>query len=275
MKIFLGPAGIPISSKGKSTKDGIETVSKIGLTAFEVEFVRGVAMSNSTAKEIGAVAKNLGIKLSVHAPYYINLNSEDKTKLAASKKRILDSLERAHHMGAEAIAVHASYYGNDTPEKTYDGTKNACIDILETSEKNGFDDVKLGLETMGKKSQFGSLDELIKLSKEIKIIPYIDWAHIFVRNNGTIDYKEIFDKLEQLKIKRIHSHFENVKKNGDGNFVDVHIPIDNTPPFEPLAKEILKRKIGITLISESPLLEQDALKMKSVFEGLGYNFNQN
>ncbi len=272
MKIFLGPAGIPISAKGKSSIEGVKTVSELGLNAMEIEFVRGVVMSNNTAKELGAEAEELGIKLSVHAPYYINLNSNDKDKLTASKKRVLDSLERAHHMGAEAVAVHASYYGSDSPEKTYINTKDACLDILETAKKNGFDDVSLGLETMGKKSQFGSLEELIKLSKEIKIIPYIDWAHLFVRNNGVIDYAEIFDQLVKLKTKKIHSHFENVKKNATGEFVDVHIPIDHSPSFEPLAKEILKRKIDITLISESPLLEKDAIKMKNVLEKLGHKF---
>ncbi|MBI2085224.1 MAG: TIM barrel protein [Candidatus Aenigmarchaeota archaeon] len=272
MKIFLGPAGIPISAKGKSSIEGVKTVSELGLNTMEIEFVRGVVMSNKTAKELGTAAKDLGIKLSVHAPYYINLNSDDKDKLTASKKRVLDSLERAHHMGAEAIAVHASYYGNDTPEKTYDDTKEACIDILETAKKDGFNDVSLGLETMGKKAQFGSLEELIKLSKEIKIIPYIDWAHIFVRQNGVIDYAEVFDEIEKIKPKKIHSHFENVKKNNAGEFVDVHIPIDHSPAFEPLAKEILKRKIDITLISESPLLERDAIKMKNVLENIGYKF---
>lgn len=273
MRIFLGPAGIPVSGKGRSTKDAIKTVAELELNAMEVEFVRGVAMGNETAKEIGKTALELGIKLSVHAPYYINLNSDDKQKLEASKKRILDSLERAHHMNAEAIAVHASYYGKDSPEDTYQNTKNACLDILETAKKNGFDDVSLGLETMGKLSQFGSLEELIKLSKEIKIIPYIDWAHIFVRNRGAIDYADIFDHLAKLKLKNIHSHFENVKKNDAGEFVDVHVPIDHSPPFEPLAKEILKRKIDITLISESPLLERDAIKMKNIFEKLGHRFS--
>ncbi len=272
MKIFLGPAGIPISGNSRSTKGALEIISELGLNAMEIEFVRGVVMSNDTAKDIGTTAEKFGIALSVHAPYYINLNSEDKSKIEASKKRVLDSLERAHHMGAEVIAVHASYYGNYTPEKTYENTKVACIDILETAKKHGFDDISLGLETMGKRSQFGSLEELIKLSKEIKIIPYIDWAHIFVRRQGRIDYAEIFDQLEKLKIKKIHSHFENVKKNSAGEFVDVHVPIDHSPAFEPLAKEILKRKIDITLISESPLLERDALKMKNILENLGYKF---
>ncbi len=262
---------MPVSCKTPSTKDGIKTVASLGLNAMEVEFVRGVAMSNATAKEIGSIASKLGVKLSVHAPYYVNLNSEDEKKLEASKKRVLDSLERAHHMGAEAIAVHASYYGKDTPEKTYEHTRNACADIIEKSEKNGFDDVKLGLETMGKKSQFGSVDELIALAKEIKIIPYVDWAHVFVRNKGTIDYAGILGSLKKLKLKKIHSHFEGVKKNSAGEYVDVHTPIDE-PRFEPLAAELVKRKTEITIISESPVLETDSLKMKKILERLGHKF---
>ncbi len=271
MVINIGTAGIPASCKGKSTTDGIRRIKELNLQCLEVEFVRGVNMSNETAKEIGSVASELNVKLSVHAPYYINLNSSDKPKLEASKKRILDTLERAHHMGAEAIAVHAAYYGSDPPEQAYYNVKAACADILEKSEKNGWDDVSFGLETMGKKSQFGSLDELIKLSEETKIIPYIDWAHLFVRNNGTIDYKEVLDRLAALKIKKIHSHFEGVAKNKNNEFIDVHVPISN-PPFTPLAKEILKRKIDITIISESPILEHDAIKMKKTFENLGYEF---
>ena len=172
-------------------------------------------------------------------------------------------------MDAEAIAVHAAYYGKDSPESSYENIKQACVDIIEHARKNGWDNVKFGLETMGKKSQWGSLDEIIKLSKEIKIIPYIDWAHLFVRNQG-INYKDIFDKLKKLRLKKIHSHFEGVKKNSAGEFVDIHTPISDHPPFKPLAEEILKRKIDITIISESPILEKDSLKMKNIFDGLGY-----
>ncbi|MFN4133105.1 MAG: TIM barrel protein, partial [Candidatus Hadarchaeales archaeon] len=93
--ICLGPAGVPLSSKDRSTIGGLSHIASLGLNAMEVEFVRGVAMSNEMAQEVGEVARKLGIVLSVHCPYFINLCSDDRKKIEASKKRILDSAERA------------------------------------------------------------------------------------------------------------------------------------------------------------------------------------
>jgi deoxyribonuclease-4 len=134
------------------------------------------------------------------------------------------------------------------------------------------------LETTGKVSQFGTLEENIEISKKVDgCVPVPDPAHLFARNGGKIDYSEIFEKLEQLKLEQIHMHFSSVKwrpvkVTGKGNEWH-HMEIkNNQPPFEPLAKEILKRKLEVTVISESPILEQDSLKMKKVFENLGYKF---
>ncbi|MBP1358077.1 MAG: endonuclease IV, partial [Sulfolobus sp.] len=129
-------------------------------------------------------------------------------------------------------------------------------------------------ETMAKETAFGTIDEVISISKEVKnVIPYIDWAHTFARQGGQIDYGEIIDRLiKELHLLHINSHFESLVFR-NGKYVDEHLPIDNNaPPFEPLAKEILKRDISITLICESPELERDALKMKKVLEDLGYKF---
>lgn len=273
MKIFLGPAGIPTEAKVYDTAEGIRTVAKIGLNAMEVEFVQTVYLNKKQAEKIGEIAKENGVKLSIHAPYYINLNSADPKIITASRKRIFDCADRGERMGAEAIAIHAAYYGRSSEEETFETVKENFLQILDEMKLAGIKNVKLGVETMGKQSQFGSLEEVVKLHKEVKqVIPYIDWAHLFVRNNGDINYAEIFDVLEKLKLGKIHSHFEGVDKNKDGRFVDVHTPINSHPPFEPLAREILKRKIDITIISESPIIEKDSLKMKRVFEKLGHKF---
>jgi deoxyribonuclease-4 len=127
---------------------------------------------------------------------------------------------------------------------------------------------------MAKETAFGTLDEVISISKEINnVVPYIDWAHTFGRQGGKIYYGNIIDRLvKELNISHINSHFESLEIR-NGKYVDVHRSIiHNTPPFEPLAKEILKRDISITLICESPELEKDALIMKSVIEKLGYKF---
>ena len=106
VKIFLGPAGIPLSTRGKGSIEGVKRVKDLGLNAMEVEFVQGVKMSVDTAKELGSVAEELGVRLSVHAPYFINLCSSDQEKVRASQKRILVTAERASSMGADAIAIH-------------------------------------------------------------------------------------------------------------------------------------------------------------------------
>jgi len=274
MKVFLGPAGLPMASEG-NTIDGIRKVKELGLNAMEIEFVRQVYMNEKTAEETNQVAKENEVRLSVHAPYYINLCSKDAKVIKESKERILKSLLIGEIAGADAVAVHAAYYSGLAPEQAYDKLKENVLDILDKARSKGIKHIKFGLETMGKESQFGSLDEITKLCKDIgskQLVPYIDWGHLFVRGEGRIDYREVFDKLEILKLDHINSHFEGVGKNKKGEFVDEHVPINSHPPFEPLAKEILKRKLSITIISESPILEQDSLKMKLVFKKVAHNF---
>ncbi|MEM3226227.1 MAG: deoxyribonuclease IV [Saccharolobus sp.] len=273
-KIYLGPAGIPHASKKRNTIEGIKTVKELGLNAMEVEFVQGVRMSKDMAKETGQVAKELGIRLSVHAPYFINLCSDDQEKVEASKKRIIESADRAELMGADAIAIHIAFYEKNKAKECYEKVKSELGEVVDNARSMGIKNVKFGVETMAKETAFGTLDEVISISKEIKgVIPYIDWAHTFARQGGQINYGEIIDRLvKELGLTHINSHFESLE-NRKGKYVDEHVPIDyNSPPFEPLAKEILKRDISITLICESPELERDALKMKEVLVNLGYKF---
>ena len=277
-KIFLGPAGIPTVSKGGGTVGGIKTVASLGLNAMEVEFVRGVKMGSEAAKECGKTAEELGIKLSVHAPYFINLCSTDKKVVEASKKRIFDSAVRAGEMDATVVVFHPGYYSGLPPEKAFELVKKACEDLIDMIKSQGIKNILFGLETTGKVSQFGTLEENIEMSKKVGgCIPALDPAHLFARNAGKIDYSDIFEKIKPLKLKHVHMHFSGikwrpVKATGKGNEW-YHIEIkSNQPPFEPLAKEILKRKLDVTIISESPVLEQDSLIMKKIFEKLGYKF---
>lgn len=270
MKIYLGPAGIPLISKDKSTVEALEDIANLGLNAFECEFVRNIYLKPEDAEELGERARELGIRISVHAPYFLNLCSEKERIVENSKKRILVSLDRAERMNAECLVIHAGYYGKLTKEQTFEKIKEAMEDVLSRFEG----DVKVAVETMAKESQFGSLDEVIELCKEVeRVIPLVDFAHIYVRNNGFIDYCEIFDKLKVLRLKHISSHFSGVKYNlNKKRFVDVHTPINYHPPFKPLAEEIVKRDLNITIICESPNLEKDALRMKEIFERLTKNF---
>ncbi len=272
----VGPAGIPLTCKNCDTLKGIEKVAELGLGAMEIEFVRGVTLSKEKAKKAGEIAKKLDVMLSVHAPYYINLASSEREKVKASIKRILLSLERANDMQANVVVVHAGYYGKD---KTKAGEMifNACKKISQEIKKKKWN-VFLGLETMGKQSQWGTLEEIISLCLEIpKCVPVIDFAHLYARNGGEIDYKAIFKALKELELEFLHTHFSGIKfkKTLAGGDEKEHLPLKKArgPNFEELAsflaKSKLEKKMEITIISESPLLEKDALLMKNILKKNG------
>lgn len=274
--IWLGPAGNCISAEDRTTIGSLKHLVKLKLNAQEIEFVRNVYLTSKVAEEVGSLADELKIKLSVHAPYFVNLCSTDKKVIEASKQRILDSVMRANEMNASPVVFHPGYYAGQPPEIAYTSVKQSCEDLVDKLKERGIKNVLLGLETTGKISQFGTLEENIRISKEVNgCVPAADPAHIFARQGGKINYSEIFDKLEQLKLEYIHMHFSGIKwrpaKGGGNEWHHLEIK-SNQPPFEPLAKEILKRKLDITIISESPVLEQDSLQMVKVFEKLGYKF---
>jgi len=255
--IRLGPAGSPM----KSTLDGLGYIKEIGLSAMEVEFTYGVRMQNELAEEIGKLAEKLDIKLSVHAPYYINLASAEKQKIGASKKRILDSCERAHYLKASHVVFHAGFYGKLKENECYEMIKKEVIEMQDIIKENKWK-TELAPETTGKKSQFGSLNEILKLRDEIKCSICVDFAHLHARDNA-INYPSVFDQLSGLK--HIHSHFSGIEFTDKGE--RRHLVMERND-FLPLAKEILKRKTDITIISESPVTWEDSLKMKNIIETL-------
>jgi len=255
--IRLGPAGSPM----KSTLEGISYIKDIGLNAMEVEFTYGVRMQNELAKKIGKLAEKLDISLSVHAPYYINLASAEKQKIEASKKRILDSCERAHYLKASHVVFHAGFYGKLKENECYDIIKEGIIEIRDIIKENQWK-TKLAPETTGKKSQFGSLKELLILRDEIKCGICVDFAHLHARN-GSINYPIVFDQLSGLR--HIHSHFSGIEFTEKGE--RRHLVMQKSD-FMPLAREIFKRKTDITIICESPITWKDSLKMKQIIEEL-------
>ncbi|UZE92580.1 MAG: TIM barrel protein [Methanosarcinales archaeon] len=257
--IKVGIAGIPLAKKGKGMEAGIQYLFNIGLDAMEVQFTRGIFMDSVAAKKVGQLAKKLGIKLSVHAPYYVNLASTKKKIIEKSKQFIINSAKIASKMGATIVVFHAAYYLNDTND-TFALVRDAC----EVVGNEISDDVRLGIETTGRQKQFGTLDEIARLMTDVdKIIPVLDFAHIHARGNGSLRRKEdfiaVFDKFDQTKF---HIHFTGVEySNGNEK---KHIPLNDELNFRHLAEVLVKREYDATVICESPLLERDALKMKEI-----------
>ncbi len=255
--IKLGPAGV-----GGEIMSGLKAIRDMGLQAVEIEFTHGVRMSNEKAKKAAALGKSLGLELSVHAPYYINLASEDPDKAKASRQRILDSCERGHHLGAGYIVFHPGFYMGRDNSLVYSIIKKEIMALMALIKKKRYH-VVLAPETTGKSSQFGDLDELLRLRKETGCGLCVDFAHLFARHQGKADFGKILDRLKG--IRHIHSHFSGIEFTQKGE--KRHIPMSKRF-FRPLAKEILRRGTDITIISESPLTWKDSLKMREVIDEL-------
>ncbi len=282
MTILLGPAGTP----AKTTIDGLPRLRELGLQAMEVQFSHGIGMGLDLARKIGEENKKFNISLSVHAPFFINLASADRKKAEESRKRIIDSCERAALMGAPAdgrqlldvakqhhsdsrhtvVVFHPGFY--TLGDRSFDAIEEAISDIKSHIDNKKWA-VELAPETTGKVNQFGQLDELEKIVKKVGCGMCVDFAHIYARNHGKINYGEVLGWLKKLGIKHIHSHFSGINFGEKGE--RSHL-VMGKPGFEPLAREILKRKLDITIISESPVTWKDSLRMKGIFEKLGYEF---
>jgi deoxyribonuclease-4 len=254
--IKVGPAG----SDGLGNLKGVQKAAEVGLDCMEVEFTYGVRMDLKTAETVGALAKERGIILSVHAPYYINLASDEKEKFDASKVRILDSCEKAHAMGARNVVFHAGFYQKRTAGQTYSLIKKAISALQKSIARNGWQ-VKLCPEITGKPSQFGSLTELLKLKKETGCGITVDFSHLYARQQGEIDYAKILAKLP----KKFHAHFSGIEYGDKGE--RKHIRTTKIF-FEPLARALIKRQADITIINESPKPYEDAMMMKKLLTEL-------
>jgi deoxyribonuclease-4 len=264
--IRIGQAGIPLSCKGRTNKDGLVYTKKIlDLNAMEFQFVRGLyVMEDEEAQFINDYAKENDIELHVHAPYYINLAGESE-EIDLSYEKIIYSARLANKMGAKSVVIHPGYYGDQTEKKT---TKRIVksLNKLDGLLKKEKIKVKLGIETMGKQKVFGSIDEIIEVCKEVKgVFPVIGLGHIHARTNGGLkkreDFEEIFKKIKTLRLKQYLIHVTGVLYENGNEFY--HIPIKKGDmPLTPLIDIILDNKYDVTLISESPLLEHDAVYIK-------------
>ena len=255
--IKIGPAG----SAGLGNEKGLERVRSLGLNAMEVEFTYGVRMSDGQAKKLGDRARELDVELSVHCPYYINLASSDKTKLSASKKRILDSSKKAHLLGTRYVVFHAGFYQERSKKETFQLIKKEIKDMAAAIKKDKWDKVLLAPETTGKASQFGSLNELLELRREAGCELCVDFAHLLARDDR-IDYDEVFNKLKG--IDHIHAHFSGIEYTEKGE--RRHL-ITDKKAIKPLVEKILEYNLDITIINESPDPIGDSVKTKEIFNG--------
>ncbi len=267
----FGTAGIPISTIPRDTVNGIKQVKSLGLEAMELEFVRSVNISENKAPEIRKVAQDNDIILTCHGSYFINLNSLEKEKIEASKQRILKAARILGLCGGWSLCFHAAYYmGN--PPLAFENVKNSLKEIVKTLKDGG---VKVWIrpETGGKTSQFGNLEELIKISQEVEgVLPCIDFAHHYARSLGKVNnYQEFSRILEAIEkgigreaLDNMHIHAEGIEfgKTWEKNH---QILEDSDFNYRDLIKALKDFRVKGVVICESPNIEKDALVLKSVY----------
>ncbi|MEA3199197.1 MAG: deoxyribonuclease, partial [Thermoplasmata archaeon] len=193
--IYLGPAGVPLSCKGRTTLEGVQHVQELGLNSMEIQFVRGIRMDEEYAMEVGELAKQLGVKLGVHSPYYTNICSDDEKTIEKSMDKIAMSGYFADIMKADVVVAHTGFYTSMSKEKTMERAIESVTMLRDYFTDNKFS-CKLGLEVMGKQQTLGDLDEIVKICKSVPgVVPIVDFAHIHARSNGSLKTKEDFQAV--------------------------------------------------------------------------------
>lgn len=267
-KLLFGTAGIPLSTPKPSTESGIEQVRKLDLDAMELEFVRSINISKEKAPLIKKVAEKNNITLTCHAPYFINLSSDERPKYHASINRIVQSAKISHLCGVYSVTFHAGFYMKQDPEKVYQKIKAGIKEILKEVPKN----IWIRPETTGKETQWGSLNEIIKISKELdNVLPCVDFAHLHSRTNELNTKEEFREILEQIErhlgktaLNNMHIHMSGIAytKKGEKHHLSLKQSDFN---YENLVKVWREFKIKGVVISESPNIEKDAILLKELF----------
>ncbi len=273
-RLLFGTGGVPRSTKGTSSISGIKRIRELGLDCMELEFVQGVRMSEKGAKNVLEAAKKEEVALSVHAPYYINLNSYEDEKLKASLERIYKAARIGSLCGAESIVLHAGFYQKSHKQDTYESVSKALKELTQQIQDEGIPAV-LRPETMGKRTQFGTLEEVLDLSSEIEgVMPCLDFCHLHAREGKENSYSEFMEILSRVEeslgkegLSNMHIHVSGVEYSTNGEKRHLNLK-ESDFNYSELMIALKEFKARGRVIIESPILEQDALMLKEIYTEL-------
>ena len=284
MPIKLGPAGIPLSCKGRTIVEGMDDIISLGLETMEVQTVRMIAPQHFEQYwQAGVLANKTEFEMNIHGPYYSELLG-DKVERGRSLTKIESTLQAAKTINARHITLHAGHYGdmgrgvqaNEQLANIFAGIVERVHEIWHDDEdiypvfpwlKDGTPS-KIGIETSGRQELWGSLEEVLEVVNHVEgTVPVLNIAHIHSRGHGSMrtseDYGEMFDQVrETIGTKEFYCHFSGVEHR-TGNAMHYTQIKKSDLNFEPLAEFIVEEGgwLDITLISDSPLLEHDAMYM--------------
>jgi deoxyribonuclease-4 len=276
----FGPAGVPpwFRAVKATLADVPSLLREEGLDAFEYQAVRWGAkpqIKREDAEKLGCKARENDVWLSLHGSYFINFCGK-KNIIEASKRRLIACVTAAEWMKAHVVVFHPGFYSEKTHKEAFASCIESLKEVAETMRKLGIKNVKIGPETMGKRSQLGSLDEVLGLCEEVEQTQLvIDWGHLHARDRGRFktvdDFRKVVEKTENRlgteATKNMHCHFTKIESTDKGE--RRHHIMDETdfgPDFTDFAEIIAEFKLKPVIISESPILDLDAMKMRDILE---------
>ena len=277
---LFGPAGndIHFYEEGlKSTIDAPKWVNNLGLTAYEYSLARGIQLTDETALKLKEEFEKYNIKISVHAPYYINFANPDEEQVEKSINWVVGSAKKVKVLGGNRVVVHPASVGKMSREQAVELTKLRLVKLSQRLTEENLNDVLICIETMGKSGQVGTYEEVVDFCTIAEnFIPTFDFGHINSITQGSLksesDYEKILqyaiDVLGYEKIKHCHIHFSKIQYSTKGEIK--HLTLEDTeygPEFLPLAKVLKKLNIEPIVICESKdLMAYDAVKLKEIYE---------
>lgn len=277
-RLRFGTVGSPQTTRESGTPAAIKHIRELGLEHLEIAWVQSVRVSAETCALIKATAQACDITLSIHAPYFINLNSQTAELMEKSDARLLAAARAGFLAGARDIVFHPGSYHSQPPEQVYERARQKLIEITGILREEGVA-VNLRPETMGKSAMFGTLDEVVQLSREVPgVLPCIDWAHLHARTgDGSFNsYAEFADALSRVKaglgeegMGKLHFHMSGIAYGPKGE--KEHLPLNEADlRYRELLQAFVDFKVGGTVGVEAPMPfhTADALTFQATYRRL-------
>jgi deoxyribonuclease-4 len=276
----FGPAGVP--PLFKSMKATLQDIPRLlreeGLDAFEYEAVqwgKKPQMREKEAQKLELEAKRNDVWLSLHGSYFINFCGT-RTIVEASKQRLIACVTAAQWMSAHVVVFHPGFYGKKSPKEALKTCSEALEGVVEDMLSLGIRNVRVGPETMGRTYQLGSLDEALHLCETVERTQLVvDWSHLHARDRGRFrtveDFRKVAESIENRlgtkALKNLHCHFTKIEFTDKGE--RRHRMLQEArygPDFRLLARVIVEFELKPVIISESPILDLDAMKMRDILQ---------
>lgn len=273
----FGTVGAPLSTEKKpgGTVGGIQRIAALGLGALELAWVQSVRVTEAKCAEIKAAGAAQGVALSVHAPYFINLNATAE-EWPKSRKRLMDAAHYGHLAGATDIIFHPGSYFGQPPAQVLEVAiprLRACVQEL----RDAGNPVNLRPETMGKSAMLGSLEDTLAMAAAIDgVLPCLDFAHLHARpgDGSANSYAEWTAMLKLIKkqlgargLKTLHIHLSGIAYGPKGE--KHHLTLAEADlKYKDLFKALRDLKCAGRVLGESPVMENDALVMQKTWNRL-------